>query len=446
MGKTTKNIENFKLLKKNKSNVTSNLIKKQYLLFKSINSQYILLLIKNKVYLTGAVDVKIIHGTVNIDGKQLRTNDSTQILSNRGCSNIEVVPLENESNYIEFNKLSYNFSKKTLKAVQSELNPKYNAILLLRKKPSTLRNVMLKKFTEPKASFNKNESTIKDNDAFLKETILQAQLTTSPSVSAFNVNPEWNNLKFKRDSKLVIVGGKNVGKSSYAKYVLNKSINENDEILLIDLDLGQPIFTIPQIISATVINEPILGKSELCQNINSVKSFFFGDTHPTLAPSRYLQCVKELIKYCKKYYKHIAWVINTMGFNKGIGLELTCSLIKLCQPNLGKFFNAFKLFINLFYLFFLVVQIQHESNQFNFSHILTADFVNSFDFKLFIQETTGSSELKYVFHIFQSVSQTSVESIRENNAARNRTTKILVHLADILNVKNEWLTDVTPMA
>lgn len=118
----------------------------------------------------------------------------------------------------------------------------------------------------------------------------------------------------------MVIGGKNVGKSTLVEHLINKSLNKMDKVLLVDLDIGQPILTVPQVVSASVITAPILGVGTFNAADNSnneAKMILFGDINVILSPVRYLKCVKELIAHCVERYSDIPWIINTMGFHKG---------------------------------------------------------------------------------------------------------------------------------
>ena len=97
-----------------------------------------------------------------------------------------------------------------------------------------------------------------------------------------------------------MIGGQNVGKSSMAQYLINKYIKKYPRILLIDLDVGQPICALPQTVAATVIESPLFGKGCLNENISvPIKCLLYGDKNITVAPFKYIQCVKELLQFCR---------------------------------------------------------------------------------------------------------------------------------------------------
>lgn len=73
----------------------------------------------------------------------------------------------------------------------------------------------------------------------------------------FRKNPEWDALPLK--SRNIICGGKNVGKSSVLKYLINRSLSKYPGVVCLDFDPGQSEFTPPGCLSVVLIKEPVLG-------------------------------------------------------------------------------------------------------------------------------------------------------------------------------------------
>lgn len=74
-------------------------------------------------------------------------------------------------------------------------------------------------------------------------------------------NPQWDHLLFRMtpQSKMLICGGKGVGKSVFLRYAINKLLLNYPQVRVIDLDPGQSEFTPPGCISVVSIKEPIFG-------------------------------------------------------------------------------------------------------------------------------------------------------------------------------------------
>jgi polynucleotide 5'-hydroxyl-kinase GRC3/NOL9 len=181
----------------------------------------------------------------------------------------------------------------------------------------------------------------------------------NPRLNCFRVNEDWRYIEMKSYSRIVVVGGKNTGKSTFAQYLINQNIAKFKKILLIDFDIGQPICGVSQTISATIVKAPVIGAGYLNPNLKQAKSFLFGDKSITNAPFKYVACVKLLIDFCRsnEELNNIPWVINTLGYQKGFGIQLLTVILKIVQPS-------------------DVVQIQHANVKYNFENIMDENIVN----------------------------------------------------------------------
>lgn len=59
--------------------------------------------------------------------------------------------------------------------------------------------------------------------------------------------------------RTVLIGGKSVGKSTFLRYMVNKSLTKWEKVLVLDFDLGQSEFTLPGCVSAVLVEQPLLG-------------------------------------------------------------------------------------------------------------------------------------------------------------------------------------------
>ena len=59
--------------------------------------------------------------------------------------------------------------------------------------------------------------------------------------------------------RTVICGGKGVGKSTFLRFLVNRTLPVFREVLCLDFDPGQPEFNLPGNVSAVLIKQPLLG-------------------------------------------------------------------------------------------------------------------------------------------------------------------------------------------
>lgn len=266
------------------------------------------------------------------------------------------------------------------------------------------------------------------------EIILSAKFfvgSDNQKVTSFELNDQWNNLEFKADSRLLVVGGKNVGKSGLCQFVINKHIAEHKKILLIDLDIGQPICSPAQTISATLLTKPIIGPGYLSKN-EPDKCLLYGDKSIMISPFKYVRSVRQLVQFCNDNpsYKNVPWVINTMGYQKGFGLQLACLLVKILQPT-------------------DIVQIQHGFKSYNFAKILTEQVVNNLEFSFFDADDAAGipKEVFFTTHVLDSIvnnSEGDPGSKWISFATDKRKLSMLAQLSRLLKGNQSCFNDVTP--
>ncbi|CAH0401349.1 unnamed protein product [Chilo suppressalis] len=134
-------------------------------------------------------------------------------------------------------------------------------------------------------------------------------------------------------SRGIVCGGKGVGKSTFLRYYVNKLLSRGP-VLVLDLDPGQAEFTVAGSISATVVDEPLLGPSfthlktpHMMLNIGMINTM---DN-----PRRYATAVRTLISHCcnNEQLKSMPWVINTMGLCNAMGLKFMTLIILQARPS-----------------------------------------------------------------------------------------------------------------
>lgn len=60
-------------------------------------------------------------------------------------------------------------------------------------------------------------------------------------------------------SRILLCGGKSVGKSVLLRYMINSMLNSVDKVVCIDLDPGQSEFTVGGCVSVTIVDKPVFG-------------------------------------------------------------------------------------------------------------------------------------------------------------------------------------------
>lgn len=151
-----------------------------------------------------------------------------------------------------------------------------------------------------------------------------------------------SNLDITDQSILMFCGGKNNGKSSLVRYLINKhnQENENSYVIYMDFDPGQPEMTTPGVVSAHIIRsdaQPL--KSPTYMNVfqhEPIAMASVGGTNMSVNPRMYIENCRYIYNQVKEYLskrkESKPIFINTMGHIRNVGLAMQVDLIRICRP------------------------------------------------------------------------------------------------------------------
>lgn len=397
------------------------------------DNKRVLLLLNKDIYFNGILKITPITSNVISYGYVFPIGETQICYSAIGhtAANISKIDSPNskseykkflDNHRMEFNQEDFLFAIENITLIND------NAALILEREDGNKKLDMVSKYFDA-SLFPKIKKFSSQMKLFPYENILQAKFYSYETCTMpLNVLHEWEELKLKSNTKIVLAGGKSTGKSTTLQYMINKNLRNFDKILLIDLDIGQPLKFLPQTISVTLIGSPILGLSYF-ETTQPDKAILFGDSNAQIAPNEYFQCVKQLLDYCKQCecYKGIPWLINTMGYNQGLGTELMAILLKLIEPT-------------------DLIQLQHTAQSFNFQYCLTSDYVNNLKFNLFVEENRRLNKVACNHELHQwpaYLSTTKIKSL-QMSAEKNRVLRIIIHLSNCLSEYCQTLNEVVP--
>lgn len=136
--------------------------------------------------------------------------------------------------------------------------------------------------------------------------------------------------------KILVIGSKNCGKSTFLRLLLQNLLSVNNQlpVNILDLDPGQAEYSLPDSISLSKIDEFQHGNHLSLTTPSHQHSHYVGFSSPKDQPIRYNSLVSDLInKYNSDgLVKNESLLINTPGWIKGYGTELTNSLISKINP------------------------------------------------------------------------------------------------------------------
>ncbi|XP_078676622.1 LOW QUALITY PROTEIN: polynucleotide 5'-hydroxyl-kinase NOL9-like [Branchiostoma floridae x Branchiostoma belcheri] len=128
---------------------------------------------------------------------------------------------------------------------------------------------------------------------------------------------------------ILLCGGKNSGKSTLARFLINLILSGCGEVYHLECDIGQTEFTPSGFVSLTHVTSPTLGPPFTHQKTPD-RCCYYGHLSPNDDPDRYVRTVK----YVHQGYRGDApLIVNTMGWTQGMGLHLLMDTLHLVRPS-----------------------------------------------------------------------------------------------------------------
>ncbi|KAI8993561.1 hypothetical protein BDB01DRAFT_776703 [Pilobolus umbonatus] len=178
-------------------------------------------------------------------------------------------------------------------------------------------------------------------------------LKPEEGIEALNISESWDQSvtaamrnASERPTSMInaVIGGKNVGKSSFCRYLLNRLLASYETVAYIETDLGQGEFSPAGILSLHYISQPVMGPPFSHQHLEPARGFFIGSNSPKSHPDYYLACISELVDQWKHdnvksvedhhegKKKCIPLILNTHGWISGLGYNLLTRQIQKSLP------------------------------------------------------------------------------------------------------------------
>lgn len=159
----------------------------------------------------------------------------------------------------------------------------------------------------------------------------------SVSKQQLRIVQKWEDiLSSDKEPIIMVVGGKNSGKSTLNRYLINYTLNKIPEVCFLECDIGQTEFTPPGCISLQVVSSPVLGPPFTHQKVPKVCHYFGGLT-ATDSPNLYIECIRKCLQEYRnmeqRHHCKLPLVVNTMGWIEDLGLELLISIIRMTLPS-----------------------------------------------------------------------------------------------------------------
>lgn len=142
----------------------------------------------------------------------------------------------------------------------------------------------------------------------------------------------------------LVCGPKSAGKSTFSRLLTNRLVTKlppNPEprgVMVLDLDPGQPEYSVPGTISLVHVLQPNLGPSftnvnaeRICQRI--VRSHAVAAPTPASNIDLYRKAFTDLFSTYQEAYNRLPLIVNTPGWILGTGLDMLQAMIVLLKPD-----------------------------------------------------------------------------------------------------------------
>ncbi|KAF4615916.1 hypothetical protein D9613_011282 [Agrocybe pediades] len=177
----------------------------------------------------------------------------------------------------------------------------------------------------------------------------------SKECHVFNLPPSWaealDRVAVHRDNVLggayIVKGPKNSGKSTFARTLMNRLLQSYRRVAFLECDLGQSEFTPGGMVALNIISKPVFGPP-FTHPILPKYAHYIGSTTPRSSPSHYLEAISALLQTYRldiqtpdldgtedddeRIFDVIPIIVNTMGWSKGLGADLTQQIESMLEP------------------------------------------------------------------------------------------------------------------
>ncbi|RDB20262.1 Polynucleotide 5'-hydroxyl-kinase GRC3 [Hypsizygus marmoreus] len=172
-------------------------------------------------------------------------------------------------------------------------------------------------------------------------------------VQAFDLPYSWERALSSASSDApvgihLVKGPKKSGKSTFARTLVNRLLTQYRRVAYLECDLGQSEFTPGGMVALNVVDTPLFGPPFTHLTLPTF-AHYIGATTPRSSPSHYLTAVQSALESYRldiqtpavafdapeddtRISGVIPLVVNTMGWNKGLGADLTTKIQDTTEP------------------------------------------------------------------------------------------------------------------
>jgi polynucleotide 5'-kinase involved in rRNA processing len=349
----------------------------------------------NTIYFNGLCKISVLQGEIEVLGYKITKNcPEMNMYSPRGTSLLYLKNITETDipvgNYLLDSKLS-------------------NKIRLTKK----CAIIMCKKLHDPNVLFVEKHMTQqilpKDDNFKLPRVVFQPK---EGNWNFLKINPQWDYIidGITKSTKMMICGGKGVGKTTFLRYAINRLLMRFNAVRIVDLDPGQSEFTVPGCISIVKVEKPVFGPNYT--HLQASERSILSNINIAYEPDKYIASVKQLLHAtCTE----APTLINYMGYTHGIGINILSAVIACVHPT-------------------DILQISSQDAKKNYKFLLSAEVVRE-NAKLF---HSTSSTLDYNLHQIESMCDQNEGWTAESRQLREMC--ILSHVSNMTDSNSLFKT------
>uniref|UniRef100_A0AC35UDU3 Peptidylglycine monooxygenase n=1 Tax=Rhabditophanes sp. KR3021 TaxID=114890 RepID=A0AC35UDU3_9BILA len=138
--------------------------------------------------------------------------------------------------------------------------------------------------------------------------------------------------------RILALGADNSGKSTFNRYIANRLLSGgNKNVYWLDLDIGNPEFTVPCVMSLSKVEEPILTPPAFHVKLKPLRTYFYGKSNMDSSYERYTTIMDQLIQLYVTDFASLSHnsilIINAMGFPQYKYKDMYINMLTILKPS-----------------------------------------------------------------------------------------------------------------
>ncbi|SCU84845.1 LAFA_0D12354g1_1 [Lachancea sp. 'fantastica'] len=296
-----------------------------------------------EVMIAGSFQLQILKGGIKYNDVHYNASQRSLKIWHPSCSSMSPISSSFFAGWKEQMFITSEISKTGL------VHKDFECILLITNRCSELLGISRLDYTFSNLWVSRDYFTSTHNASSQKSSfsiLTRSTMRDVSSVLSLNISSSWakklDELSLfhrgnSHDMRVMVLGGKNSGKSTFLRLLLQRFLhvdNEDDEsIFYLDVDPGQTEYSGPDCISLSSVQKDLELGNPLGQSRNlPIVERYVGTNSPSAYPTKYLAEITELIESFSNEVHMGTTVLNVPGWVKGFGIQIVNNIISRFKP------------------------------------------------------------------------------------------------------------------